>query len=665
MAKAHVRHHDAAAGGSKRRLLSPADNPLVRAVGRLPAGVHAKLLVAFVGTALLVVVLGMLGLRLLGQSNERVETLGTLQERAFAYGKLRSDAGHVRGLLAENVGGDYYKIHPVFGSKQDSSAGSLRIDQAIASAVALIPASTFRDNLGFRPSAEDGPFLRRIRATSNQLSKVMAEVIELDRADPKGATSLRVRAELIAIDLNQVATELANAHIAKADALIAQNDNAYTDSRNLFIGVAAGAIALALLLGFVLSWSVIGPIQRIDTRLAAIASGDFSQHVDVPNRDELGALAANVNRMNDELQRLYKELETASQHKSDFLANMSHELRTPLNAIIGFSQVLREGMFGEINEKQEEYLEDILTSGNHLLSLINDILDLSKVEAGQVELQIAPFSLHDALERGVVMVRERALEHGVQVAFASSDGADVVTGDERRISQVIVNLLSNAVKFSPEGGAVDVHASQLNGEVHVSVTDTGPGIAPEDHDRIFEAFQQTDAGIQQREGTGLGLALSKRLVELHGGRIWVESEPGRAAHSSSPCLRGRCDGGAGARGRGQREEHEALSRRAPGGGLRHDRGDHGGAGPGPRRDEPPRSRPHGHPAAGHGRARGAAAPACGRANGRDPRRRPDSARDGRRPRAVSRRRLRRLHLEAGGHRELRRHGRSALCGARG
>ncbi len=176
---------------------------------------------------------------------------------------------------------------------------------------------------------------------------------------------------------------------------------------------------LALLLGFVLSWSLIGPIQRIDARLAAIASGDFSGHVDVTNRDELGALAANVNRMNDELRRLYKELETASQHKSDFLANMSHELRTPLNAIIGFSQVLREGMVGEVNEKQEEYLEDILSSGNHLLSLINDVLDLSKVEAGQVELEIAPFSLQDALERGVVMVRERATKDGVQVTLAA------------------------------------------------------------------------------------------------------------------------------------------------------------------------------------------------------------------------------------------------------
>src|SRR5207344_568786 len=143
----------------------------------------------------------------------------------------------------------------------------------------------------------------------------------------------------------------------------------------------------------------------------------FSGHVDVSNRDELGALAVNVNRMNDELSRLYRELEETSQHKSEFLANMSHELRTPLNAIIGFSQVLREGMFGEVNEKQKEYLDDILSSGNHLLSLINDVLDLSKVEAGQVELEISTFSLREALERGVVMVRERATKNGVRISF--------------------------------------------------------------------------------------------------------------------------------------------------------------------------------------------------------------------------------------------------------
>ena len=285
-----------------------------------------------------------------------------------------------------------------------------------------------------------------------------------------------MKAELLAIDLDQHAARARECALtARTDALIAQNASAYEHSRNLFIGVAAGAIVLALLLGFVLSWSVIGPIQRIDSRLAAIASGDFSGHVDVTNRDELGALAANVNRMNDELQRLYKEVETASQHKSDFLANMSHELRTPLNAIIGFSQVLREGMVGDVNEKQAEYLDDILSSGQHLLSLINDVLDLSKVEAGQVELQVAPFSLQDALERGVSMVREQATTEGVQVTLHKNGSLDVVSGDERRISQVIFNLLSNAVKFTPTGGQVDVGATRNNGEMEVSVADTRPG----------------------------------------------------------------------------------------------------------------------------------------------------------------------------------------------
>jgi signal transduction histidine kinase len=186
-------------------------------------------------------------------------------------------------------------------------------------------------------------------------------------------------------------------------------------------------------------------------------------------------------------------------------------------------------MVGPVNEKQAEYLDDIISSGNHLLSLINDVLDLSKVEAGQVELEVHPFSLREALERGVVMVRERATEDGVRVAFAADPEVDVVDGDERRIKQVIFNLLSNAVKFTPAGGAVEVRAAQANGEVRISVADTGPGLAPAEQERIFEEFQQAEAGVELREGTGLGLALSKRLVELHGGRIWVESELGRGS----------------------------------------------------------------------------------------------------------------------------------------
>jgi signal transduction histidine kinase len=507
---------------------APADNPLVRAVGRLPARVHTKLLIAFVGTALLVVAVGVMGLRVLGQSNDRMRTLGALQERAAAYGKVQSDTSHARQLLPENVAEGFYKVNP--GGSPTARRSGVAVDQAVQNLLARIGPATLIDGLGFVPPSEDKRVLRKIRLESKRLEVVLQEIIDSGGAAPSGEASprLRHRAEQLAIDLNNLATVLANRTTAKTEAVIAQNASAYASSRNLFIGVAAGAIVLALLLGFVLSWSLIGPIQRIDTGLDAIASGDFSQHVDVSNRDELGALSANVNRMNDELSRLYCELETASRHKSEFLANMSHELRTPLNAIIGFSQVMRERMVGDLTAKQEEYLDDVLSSGNHLLSLINDVLDLSKVEAGQVELEIAPFSMREALERGVVMVSEGARRDGVQVTLATDPEVNVIEGDERRIRQVIFNMLSNAIKFTPAGGSVGVTSARLDGEVRVSVADTGPGIAAEDQERIFEEFQQTDLGAQ-REGTGLGLALSKRLIELHGGRIWVESELGKGS----------------------------------------------------------------------------------------------------------------------------------------
>jgi signal transduction histidine kinase len=508
--------------------MNRSDNPLVRAVGRLPAKVHAKLLVAFVGTTVLVVAVGILGLRVLGLSNDRVGTLGALQERSSAYGKVQSATSHVRLLLSENVDREFYTINPG-GRPTRRGISAVAVDLAVEDLLARIPPATLVDSLGFVPPPAEERMLHKIRLTSARLSTVLRVIIDGKAPPGIGPPRLRHKVQQLAMDLNQLATVLANQTTAKTDDLIAQNASTYTSSRNLFVGVAAGAIILALLLGFVLSWSLIGPIQRINSRLAAIASGDFSGHVDVSNRDELGALGVNVNRMNDELRRLYKELETTSRHKSEFLANMSHELRTPLNAIMGFSQVLRERMFGEVNEKQEEYLNDILSSGNHLLSLINDVLDLSKVEAGQVELDVAPFSLRDALERGALMVRERATNDGVQVAVAAGPEVDVVEGDERRIRQVIFNLLSNAVKFTPAGGTVDVRAARVDGEVRVSVADTGPGLAAEDHERIFEEFQQTGAGAEQREGTGLGLALSKRLVELHGGRIWVDSDLGQGS----------------------------------------------------------------------------------------------------------------------------------------
>jgi signal transduction histidine kinase len=225
-----------------------------------------------------------------------------------------------------------------------------------------------------------------------------------------------------------------------------------------------------------------------------------------------------------------EQLAAASRHKSEFLANMSHELRTPLNAIIGFSEVLLERMFGEVNEKQTEYLQDILSSGQHLLSLINDILDLSKVEAGRMELALAPFHLPLALENALILIKERATRHGISLDLGVDPRLEELLGDERKIRQVLLNLLSNAVKFTPEGGRISLKAVLTDGSVEISVSDTGIGIAPEDQDAIFEEFRQVGSDeARKQEGTGLGLTLAKKFVELHGGRIWVESQVGKGS----------------------------------------------------------------------------------------------------------------------------------------
>ena len=238
------------------------------------------------------------------------------------------------------------------------------------------------------------------------------------------------------------------------------------------------------------------------------------------------ALAIQNARLFREIEVKSRELEVASQHKSEFLANMSHELRTPLNAIIGFSDVLLERMFGEINAKQTEYLRDILGSGQHLLSLINDILDLSKIEAGRMELDAAAFDLPTAIDDALLLMRERAGRRGITLERHVAEGVGELRADQRKVKQVLLNLLSNAVKFTPEGGRIDVRAGLANGTAEISVTDTGIGIAAEDHDAVFEEFRQVGAVDKKAEGTGLGLALCRRFVELHGGRIWVKSQPG-------------------------------------------------------------------------------------------------------------------------------------------
>ena len=205
---------------------------------------------------------------------------------------------------------------------------------------------------------------------------------------------------------------------------------------------------------------------------------------------------------------------------------MSHELRTPLNAVIGFSEVLLDRMFGDINERQDEYLRDIWNSGKHLLELLNEILDLSKVEAGQMVLEPSTFSLSSAVEYCVTMVRERAALHAITVTVEVADGIETIEADELRFKQVVLNLLSNAVKFTPDGGKVSLRAYREEADLMVTVTDTGIGVPVEDQERIFESFQQGRRGAPKEEGTGLGLTLSRRIVWLFGGRMWLKSTPG-------------------------------------------------------------------------------------------------------------------------------------------
>ncbi len=318
--------------------------------------------------------------------------------------------------------------------------------------------------------------------------------------------------------------------------------------------ILAVCFLLAYFLSAVLQRTISKPILRLADVMHKVSSDkDFSVRAELPPQDdEVGTLVRGFNDMlrrveerdrelehhrenledevnarTAELRRVNAELETATQHKSEFLANMSHELRTPLNAIIGFSEVLQQKMFGELNDKQDEYVDDILTSGRHLLSLINDILDLSKIEAGRMDLHLRKFVLASAIENASLLVREKAVQHNLSLDVDVDDSIGEIVGDERKIKQVVLNLLSNAVKFTPDGGRISVSARLLGDQVEVVVADTGIGISSDDQDSIFEEFRQVGKDEAKQQGTGLGLTLAKRFVELHGGSISVDSDLGR------------------------------------------------------------------------------------------------------------------------------------------
>ncbi|MBI5075915.1 MAG: response regulator [Nitrospirae bacterium] len=329
---------------------------------------------------------------------------------------------------------------------------------------------------------------------------------------------------------------------------------------------AVGALELACIHGFpdrdIRMLEHIAPqiAIGINTIRSQIALKNLSDELSCSN-EEFQAMNEELQAMNKELQNQQKEIaETnarlvdVSKAKSDFLANMSHELRTPLNAILGFSEVLQDGLFGNLSEKQNEYVGDIYSSGKHLLELINDILDLAKIESGKMELEPLKFSLKDTLASSLNMFREKALKHGIKLNFEITPDADrEIEADQRKVKQIMFNLLSNAVKFTPDGGSVRVSARKWVRDlglgvseegpipdpqqsapdrdfIEISVTDTGIGIKPEDMPKLFKEFSQLESPYDKKyEGAGLGLALTRRLVELHRGTIRVESEFGKGS----------------------------------------------------------------------------------------------------------------------------------------
>jgi signal transduction histidine kinase len=338
--------------------------------------------------------------------------------------------------------------------------------------------------------------------------------------------------------LQSYVIELASRTLASAQTSAATSAQYVSDfSRYVAIGAVA-AVVVSMVLTLYIGRAITRPITDMIDALSQIVAGNFSVSVTgVERRDEIGDMARAADRFasvsrelqlhGQSLEQAREQAESVSRHKSEFLANMSHELRTPLNAILGFSEVLGARYFGELNEKQEEYVKDILGSGTHLLSLINDILDLSKIEAGKMELELAEFDLPAALQNVVSLVKERAQRHSIALTLDVAPGLGTIGADERKFKQIMLNLLSNAVKFTPDGGSIAVAAKPAGRMVEVEVTDTGAGIAPQDQPAVFEEFKQVGSdSARKAEGTGLGLPLAKKFVELHGGEIRVESEPG-------------------------------------------------------------------------------------------------------------------------------------------
>ena len=484
---------------------------LIRLVARVPATVHTKLITAFLAIVVLLITVGFVGLLVLSGVNRRSEDVVKLQRKIAAYRQLQHDTT----------------------AQLYSVASALLVPEEQTLQATLRQLNQFGydlDRLQF-VAKDEVELLGQVRKDYDRFIQVVTQVVELIRAGKvaEGRELQRAQASPLADRLERLTNQVVNRAEADMVASIEASHAAYVTSRWVVIGFAVGSIGLALILGYAISWSLIGPVKRMDTRLKEIASGDFSKQIEVPNRDELGTLAANLNRMSEELGQLYEKLEAANRHKSEFLANVSHDLRTPLNAIIGFTRMVLRKTEGQIPDLQKDNLQKVLISGEHLLGLINSLLDLAKIEAGRMEVFSESFRLDEVIHMVASTVEPMLKDGRVRLVKEIAPDIPQLNTDRQKLKQIVLNLLSNAVKFT-EQGEIRISASRENSSFKLAVADTGIGMKKEALDHIFEEFRQAEKSTaSQYGGTGLGLAIVKRLANLLGGDIGVESEVGKGS----------------------------------------------------------------------------------------------------------------------------------------
>ena len=499
---------------------------LVRGVARIRTSVQRKLLAAFLLVTLLFILMGGFSVQTIRRMSQHTDWLDDAHHRVDLARQLQHSLAmqmHLTGMA-------------LIVRNETALANILRENNRFNDTLARIEQQA--------PDAER-QIIQKIRAGQEEAMTVVADIANLVRdGNIEGATELQLtREDPLYRSIDDLVHVVAQHEDQRMGELRASIQSANRRSLVVMGAFAVVSVVLALIGGFVISWAFILPVRAADAFLSDVAAGKFGGVVEVPNGDEFGALAARLNETARELARLDAgqrqtadtlralnlKLEQASQAKSEFLANMSHELRTPLNAILGFTEMILDDLYGEVPAELKEPLADIQTNGRHLLRLINDVLDLSKIEAGQLSLGVSDYSMKDVVQTAAHSVESLASEKRLDLVLNLAPELPPGLGDQRRLTQVLLNLVGNAIKFT-EAGAVTIRAEASDSTFLVSVTDSGSGIAPEDQHKIFEEFQQVDnTSTRKKGGTGLGLAIARRIVEMHGGRLWVESALGRGS----------------------------------------------------------------------------------------------------------------------------------------